>query len=185
MQPRGWLFPKAAFLVLALLTLPSRSASAQATLTIRLPVKDVMSLDASATSLTLPSPDAAAYDGTTLPVTSGLSLTVRSNRKWKVTLSSAASFGFANTGSNGFAAPTKPATDVQWSTVASPFTASGTLGTTGGSVVFSGSGLTGTATAYDPTAIATSTLYFRSAWSYTRDVPGTYTLQINVTLSTP
>jgi hypothetical protein len=169
----------------ASLALFASTASAQATLTIRLPVKDVMSLDAGSSSVTFPTPDAAAYDGTTLPVTSGLALTVRSNRKWKVTLSSTANFNFTNSGSNTFTSPAKPATDVQWSTSASPFAASGTLGLTGGSVSFTGAGLTGTATSYDPIGAATATVYFRSAWSYVRDVPGTYTLQINVTLSTP
>jgi hypothetical protein len=168
-----------------LLALPANDLAAQATLTIRLPVKDVMSLDASSTTVTFPTPDAAAYDGTTLPVSSGLSLTVRSNRQWKVTLSSAATFGFTNSGANTFSAPAKPASDVQWSTVASPFAVNGTLGVTGGSVSFTGTGLSGTSTAYQPVGLATTTVYFRSAWSYVRDVPGTYTLQINVTLSTP
>jgi hypothetical protein len=170
---------------IAALAFVAKPAAAQTTLTIRLPVKDVMSLDASSSALVFPSPNAAAYDQSAIPVSSGLTLTVRSNRKWKVTLSSAANFTFANTGSNTFANPAKPASDVSWGTTTTPFSSSGTLGLTGGSVPFTGTGLSGAPTSYNPIGAATATVFFRPTWSYVRDVPGTYTLVVNLTLSTP
>jgi hypothetical protein len=157
-------------------------APAQTTVTLRLPVKDVMFLTSTSSTLTLSTPTQAVYDGTVTVVT-GPALTVQSNRAWKVTLTSVAAFAFANAGGTVFPNPAKPATDVSWAVTTSPFTASGTLGIAGANVAFAGA--TGSAASYAPTASATATLYFRASWLQSRDVPGVYTLSTSLTLRTP
>jgi hypothetical protein len=157
---------------------------AQTTITLTLPVKDVMFLTSTSSTVTFTTPTEAAYDGT-LPVVTGPLLTVQSNRAWKVALSSVATFTFANAGTNVFANPSKPATDASWAVINGPFTAVATLGVTGGNVPFTGGSPTGTAASYGPTAGATTTLYFRTTWLFTRDVPGVYSLNTVLTLATP
>lgn len=169
-------------LALLLATAIPGIAAAQTTITLRLPVKDVMFLTSTSSTLTLSPPTQAVYDGT-LTVVTGPALTVESNRTWTVALTSVATFSFANAAGNVFANPSKPATEVSWAVTNSPFTASGTLGVTGANVTFTGA--TGSAASYAPTASATATLYFRPSWLYSRDVPGVYSLSTLLTLATP
>jgi hypothetical protein len=115
----------------------------------------------------------AAYDLGTTDV-AGPSVVVKANQAWRVQISSAATFWTAvNTDGLNPARTTKPLADLRW-----------------GPTVGGGSWTTMTAT---PTQIGSGTrtggttvpLAFRSAWSYTLDTPGNYSVPVTFTLMSP
>jgi hypothetical protein len=98
-----------------------------------------------------------------------VSLNVRANSGWNITL--AATSG-TFTGTGPLARTNKPASDLQWGLAAGgPFTAMSTTATTLA---------TGTATAGQVV-----TLHLRSAYAWTLDTPGAYSLPLQLTITAP
>ena len=115
---------------------------------------------------------AAAYNLGTADV-AGPSVVVKANQPWRVQLSSAATFWTAlNTDPLNPARTTKPLSDLEWGTaVGGSFTA-----VTGTGAQIGAGGRTGG---------TTIPLAFRSAWSYTLDTPGNYSVSVTFTLLSP
>jgi len=163
--------------VAAMLALEASQAAAQATctgnpctvqVTASATVNDVLRLTLSGTSTALGTPTEADYDAGYKDV-AGPTASVKANRPWHVDIAGAAAT-FSYTGS--LANPNKPATDLLWGTAA------GTYGNTmGGSAVLL-NGATGTGS-------ASQAIFFRTLWSWTSGVPGSYSLVINFTLAAP
>ena len=115
---------------------------------------------------------AAAYDLGTAEVP-GPSVVVKANQPWRVQLSSTATFWTAvNTDPLNPARTTKPLADLRWGpAVGGSFTpVSGTASQIG---------------AGGPTGGTTVPLAFQSAWSYSLDTPGNYSVSITFTLLSP
>ena len=139
---------------------------------ITMPVSDVIRITASASTIDLGSPTlsdfTAGYHDVIGP---GLTVAVKANRSFQVQLSGGgAAFGYAGP----LADPLKPATDLKWAT-------------SQGGLSGSPNDMTGTFALMNGTATASATtsLYFRTLWVITRDVPGTYSLPVALTLSAP
>jgi hypothetical protein len=129
-----------------------------------------LQMSAGATSLTAPTP--ADFDAG-FNATTGPTLTVSANAAWTLHIrAAAATWTAANTSPGAPARINKPAADLKWSTVsASGFAA---LTTSDASLV-SGSATAGSAT----------TLFFQTAYSWTLDTPGNYSMAIVLTLTSP
>ncbi|HET9982929.1 MAG TPA: hypothetical protein VFQ38_05065 [Longimicrobiales bacterium] len=130
-------------------------------------VGDVMRLTLNGANTALGTPVeadfTAGYRDATGPVA-----TVRCNRACMVTLLGAtATFGYAGTLPN----PNKPAADLRWGTTNGAYP--NTLGSA--ATVYSGAATDGTA----------RPLFYRTLWSFSSDVPGTYTLVASFTISAP
>ena len=131
------------------------------------------SLTLAATRLSAAQYAAGMVDGGALVVTA------RANAPWSVTFApTTATFAYAGTLTN----PNKPASQLQWARGAScPAPAASYAATAlGGNAVFAAG--TGAAT---PAAGVSQQLCFRTALGWTADVPGTYTLQLTVTMTAP
>jgi hypothetical protein len=111
---------------------------------------------------------AADYDAGFLPI-DGPTFTVQANRGWTL-LVSATSATWTATGS--LARAGKPAADLSWST-----------STTGSFAPLSTTAATVTTGA--ATAGTTTPLYFRAALDWAADRPGSYSLGVTVTVTTP
>ena len=131
-------------------------------------VNDVLRLTLSGTTTSLGTPAETDYDAGFKDV-AGPTASVKSNRPWHVDLAGAAAT-FSYSGS--LANPNKPATDLLWGTSA------GTYGNNMGSSAVLLNGATGTGS-------ASQAIFFRTLWSWASDVPGAYSLVINVTLAAP
>jgi hypothetical protein len=163
--------------VTAMLVAGPSAAAAQATctgnpcsvqLTASATVNDVLRLTLSGASTNLGAPLEADYDAGFKDV-AGPTASVKSNRPWHVDIAgAAATFTYAGALAN----PNKPATDLLWGTVA------GTYGNSMGSSAVLLNGATGTGS-------ASQSIFFRTLWSWASDVPGSYSLVINVTLAAP
>jgi hypothetical protein len=163
--------------VVATLVAGPSAAAAQATctgnpcsvqLTASATVNDVLRLTLSGASTSLGTPTETDYDAGYKDV-AGPTASVKSNRPWHVDISgAAATFTYAGSLAN----PNKPASDLLWGTSA------GTYGNTmaGSAVLLNGATGTGS---------ASQAMFFRTMWSWTSDVPGSYSLVINVTLAAP
>ncbi len=115
----------------------------------------------------LGTPTEADYDAGYLDST-GPTATVKANTPWSVNVVGAAStFTYTGTGT-----VSKPASDLQWGTV------SGTYGLNMGAVGTLFSGTTGTSG-------TSQIIYFRTLWDWASDPAGSYSLQIDFTLSAP
>ena len=133
-------------------------------------VNDVMQLTLSSTTSDLGSPTATEY-GAGFMDASGPTSTVKSNRPWRVTVvGNAANFTYTAPAASGLT-NTKSAADLKWGTVA------GTYGSNMGSAaqLSAGNGTSG----------ASQQIFFRTQWAWATDVPGTYSLVVNFTLSGP
>ena len=161
----------------AMLVVAPSAAAAQATctgnpcsvqLTASATVNDVLRLTLSGATTSLGTPAEADYDAGYKDV-AGPTASVKSNRPWHVDIAgAAASFTYAGSLAN----PNKPATDLLWGTSA------GTYSNNMGSSAVLMNGATGTGS-------ASQAVYFRTLWSWTSGVPGTYSLVVNVTLAAP
>ena len=132
----------------------------------------VVRLQMSAGSTTLTAPTPADFDAG-FNATTGPTLTVSANAPWTLNIRAAAATWTASNTSPGAPAWTaKPAGDLQWSTL--PSGAFAALSTTDVSLV------SGAATASSAT-----TLYFQTLYNWTSDTPGSYSLAIVLTLTSP
>jgi hypothetical protein len=133
-------------------------------------VADVMQLTLSSTTTDLGSPTATEYGAGHMDA-SGPTSTVKSNRPWRVTVvGNAANFSYSAPAASGLT-NTKSAADLKWGTTA------GTYGSNMGSAAQLSSG--------NGTAGASQQIFFRTQWAWATDVPGTYSLVVNFTLSGP
>lgn len=129
-----------------------------------------LQMSAGSTSLTAPTP--ADFDAG-FNATSGPTLTVSANAPWTLHIrAAAANWTATNTSPGAPAWAAKPAANLKWSTAANgSFTA---LSTSDVTLV------TGSATATDAT-----TLYFQTLYAWTSDTPGSYSMAIVLTLTSP
>jgi hypothetical protein len=139
---------------------------------ITMPVSDVIRITASALTIDLGSPSLSDFTaGYRDVIGPAATVAVKANRAFQVQIGGAsATFAYAGPLAN----PLKPASDLQWaatqaglSSAPNDFGSAATL-------------MNGAATAG-----ATTSLYFRTRWVMTRDVSGTYSLAVTLTLSAP
>ena len=135
-------------------------------------IGDVLSLTLGATTTALTPPTSADYDAG-FAASTGPTVSVRANRAWRLQISAGtATWVAANTQPGVNARPDKPAGDLLYATAAGgPFTALSTTPTT----VSSGAASAGTA----------GTMFFRTAYSWSLDTPGAYSLVVTFTLLAP
>ena len=161
---------------IALITSPVRAqtgcSGATCIVEITMPVSDVIRITASPSIVDLGSPTLGDFTtGYRDVIGPASTIVVKANRAFQVQISgTSATFGYTGSLAN----PLKPATDLQWATsqaglssAPNDFSSVMTL-------------MSGTAT-----ASASTSLYFRTAWVITRDVPGTYSFAVSLTLSAP
>jgi hypothetical protein len=170
-------FPCVAVTVTALLIALPYSAPAQASctgnpctaqVTASATVNDVLRLTLSSASVTLGTPIDTDLDAGFKDV-AGPTASVKSNRPWHVDVTgAAATFTYAG----ALTDPNKPSTDLLWGTV------SGTYGNDLSSSAVLFSGATGTGS-------ASQAIFFRTLWSWTAAVPGSYSVVINFTIAAP
>ena len=129
----------------------------------------VMQMTLSSTTTTLTAPASAGYDAGYV-ADNGPTVTVKSNRLWKVQIKAlAATWTAANTEPGVSARTNKPAADLLWSTASGgPFTA---LSTTVADAV------TGS-----PSSGTTTSIFFRTNYNWTLDTPGQYSLIVVFTV---
>ena len=141
--------------------------------TLSMTMPSIMELTLSATSLSLPTPqsigDFNANGLVSLPVT-GPNVDVRSNRAYRVQISSAANFTHQANGGGSF---TKPAGELSWSVDGGTTTTA--MSTTPTDI------LSGSAT----NAATQETVTYLTAYDITRDKPGSYSLAVTFTLIAP
>jgi hypothetical protein len=141
-------------------------------------VLDVLHLNLSTITLDLLTPTEADYTAGFKDATAHPTATVKANRAWAVTVgphSGATEFGFSGTLTN----PHKTASDLVWAKTAgglgSPFSNLGASATLSSSSI----GTDGI------TASSKQDIFFRTKWFWASDVPGTYSLTVDFTLSAP
>jgi hypothetical protein len=129
-----------------------------------------LQMSAGSTSLTAPTP--ADFDAG-FNATTGPTLTVSANAAWTLHIrAAAATWTATNTSPGAPARVNKPAADLQWSTL--PGSGFVSLSTSDASLVG------GSATASSAT-----TLFFQTAYSWTLDTPGNYSMSVVLTLTSP
>ena len=129
-----------------------------------------LQMSAGSTSLTAPTP--ADFDAG-FNATTGPTLTVSANAAWTLQIrASSAVWGATNTSPGAPARTNKPAADLMWSTAANGSFAALTTG--------DANLVNGAATANNAT-----TLYFQTLYHWTLDTPGSYSLSIVLTLTSP
>lgn len=151
----------------------SSTTSCSVAVTFRLPQPTVISLALSSATTTIPALTAQVLSaGST--VVAGPSLTVRANAPYRVTVQSATTtWSYTGAASN----PLKPASDLSWGTTnAGPWVSSATSSTLWP---------TGTLTTAPATAGQTLSLFYRTLWTWTSTPPGSYSLPVNITLTSP
>ena len=154
----------------------SRPASIQCVVNVTMNTTDVLKLTLSATNTALGTPTEADFTAGFRDVTGAItSATVKANREFRLqVVASAANFTFTNSGGNSFANPNKPAADLVWATTqAGLATSTNNMGTSASLI------------AQDATSGVTQSIFFRTKWQFDRDVPGSYGLTVNFTLSAP
>ena len=132
----------------------------------------VVRLQMSAGSTSLTPPTTADFDAG-FNSTTGPTLTVSANAPWTLHIRAASAVWTATNTAPGVAARTnKPAGDLTWSTVSGgTFTA---LSASDATLI------SGSATASSPT-----TLYFQTLYNWSLDTPGSYSLSVVLTLTSP
>ncbi|HET8649736.1 MAG TPA: hypothetical protein VFL95_06830 [Gemmatimonadales bacterium] len=165
-----WFRLAAAVLAAALLwpspAMAQCSSGDSCTLTIAMPVAQVLRLSLSTDITDLGTPTAADFTAGYRDAT-GPGVTVKANRAWQLTVDGMGT-QFTYTGS--LADPAKPLSDLAWGTTAGSYT--NTLGTP---AAF-GSGGPG---------LTVGPIYFRTHWDFLRDIPGDYQAVVNFTLAAP
>lgn len=153
-------------------TAPIPAGTCSVTTSVTLTVGKVLQLTLSSTNTTLTAPSEADYDAGFV-ADAGPTATVQSNAAWVLEISAAAATWTAANSEPGVSArANKPTSDLSWATAAGgPFTA---LGTTAVSAV---SGV--------PTAGTTPSFFYRTAYDWTLDTPGAYSLTVVFTLTAP
>lgn len=163
---------------LGLLAIGAANASAQlgcsgatCTVEVSMPVNDVLRLTLSATSVGLGTPTEADFAAGYRDVSgAAVNVSAKANRAFSVQVTGVTpSFSYLGTLTN----PAKPASDLLWSTSAAGL--SSTTNHMGASATLLNQGA----------GTFTSPLYLRTRWDFARDVPGTYSLAIRLTVSAP
>jgi hypothetical protein len=151
---------------------PAGTCTASTSTTITVGTVLQLSLSASATTLTPPT--TAGYDAGFV-ADNGPATTVMANRSWTLRITAGSAFWTASNTTPGVTARVnKPAADLQWST--SPggsftgVTVAGTTFTSGGGT---------------PPAGTTTTIAYRTLYSWVLDTPGAYSLVVLLTLTAP
>jgi hypothetical protein len=135
-------------------------------------VNDVLRLTLDQVTLDLGTPSETDYDAGFKDAASHRTATVKSNRPWHVAVvGNAAAFSYSGSLTN----PTKTAADLVWAKTA------GSLGSPDGNMGTSSNLANGTT----GTASTSQDIYFRTKWFWASDVPGSYSLVVNFTLSAP
>ena len=151
---------------------PATCSNAANTALINLTIGRALQLVVTPTATSLTTPTPAHYDAG-FAATTGPTTTIRSNAPWTLAISAGTTTWSAVNTQSEAARLNKPASDLTWSTSSSgTFTALGTTPVTVAS---------GTAT---PGATAAS-LFYRTRYSWSLDTPGSYSLQIVFTISSP
>jgi hypothetical protein len=153
-------------------TAPIPAGTCSVTTSVTLTVGKVLQLTLSATNTTLTAPSEADYDAGFV-ADAGPTATVQSNAPWVLQVSAAAATWTAASTEPGVSArANKPAGDLLWATAAGgPFTALSTAAVTAGSGV--------------PTAGIIPAFFYRTAYDWTLDTPGAYSLTVVFTLTAP
>lgn len=139
------------------------------TYAINITVTRAVRLALSATSIALDAPMPADFDAG-FGQTAGPQLTVKSNSTWSISIRSTQATW---TASGPSARANKPTSDLRWATnPAGPFT---NLSTTATTMQVSAA----------PSAGTVVPLHFRVAYAWTLDTPGTYSLPVQVTVTSP
>ena len=155
-------------------TAPIPAGTCTASTSTTMTVGTVLRLSLSASSTILTPPATAGYDAGFV-ADNGPATTVTANRSWTLRITAGSAFWTAsNTTPGVIARVTKPAADLQWST--SP--GGSFTGVTVAGATFTSGG--GTAPAGTTTTIAYRTLY-----SWVLDTPGAYSLVVVLTLTAP
>jgi len=134
----------------------------------------LLRLTTSATTLTLV-PTIAAFDSSRTPWVS-TTLTIQANRTWKVSVSTSATQW---TATGTFAWQNKPIGDLQWR-VSAPYTSTAWTSLTGTATQVAPQ--TGSGSAGGSNAV---TLDWSARLSWTSDAPGSYSIPVTLTLTTP
>lgn len=172
---------RAARLVLPLLAalaapVPARAqlgcAGSSCTVEISVPVADVLRITLSNGGVPLGSPGEADYAAGYRDVSGpAVTASVKANRPFQVqVVGGQASFSYLGSHTN----PAKPASDLLWAT-----SQAGLAGTT------TNMGTPALLLNQGPGGNVQASLFLRTRWSFTSDVPGTYSLPIRFTLSAP
>lgn len=136
-----------------------------------MPVQEILRLTLSATGVALGSPVEADYQLGYRDVPGpAVSVTMKGNRPFQVQVQGmAGQFGYAG----ALTDPLKPASNLLWATTAAGL--AGTPNHMGTAAMFFNGG---------PGSV-TQPLFLRTLWNVATDVPGTYALSIQFTLSAP
>jgi hypothetical protein len=150
----------------------AQCSGASCTVSITMPVGDVMRMTLSATNSALGTPGESDFTAGFRDVSgSSGTVTVKANRAFRVQVSGGSTL-FSYSGS--LANPSKPASDLVWAaTAAGRSTSTNNLGATG--TLLSASATAGTA----------QSIFLRTKWAFNRDVPGTYSVNVVLTLTAP
>lgn len=145
---------------------------ATCTVEITLPVSDVMRLTVSQTSVSLGAPTIADFAAGYRDINGAAAVvTVKANRAFQVQLVGTTS-AFAYSGA--FVNPVKLASDLKWATSQAGLSSSSNTAAT--SLTFINQSASGT---------ANQSLFLRTRWSFSRDLPGTYSIVLSLTISAP
>lgn len=140
-----------------------------ATHAIRITITQAIRLESTSGAVTLAVPSGLDYDAG-FGLTVGPVLTMRSNIPWSVTLRATQLLWTATPAPSR---PDKPVTDLQWGLAAAgPFT---DLTTTATTIATGGAGTNGTIIP----------LHFRVKYAWLLDTPGTYSLPLQLTVTSP
>jgi fumarate hydratase class II len=142
--------------------------------TLSMTMPSIMKLTLGGTAVTLATPadiDAFNADGEDTTTTTGPTVDVRSNRSYRVQISSAATF--SHTALSGAAQYLKPADELRWSVNGG--TSSTPMSTTATDIA------SGSAT----NASTQKTVTYLTAYDITKDQPGAYSLAVTFTLVAP
>jgi hypothetical protein len=134
-------------------------------------VNDILQLTLNSSSTNLGNPTIANYGplatyasaATPLPASAGPNVKIVANRAYELSIA-------ATTATFGPSGVNKPSTDVEWTKVGGTYAG---LSTGAAQVLASTQG----------TADTNTDLSFRSRWAFERDVPGAYTLTLQLTLA--
>ena len=142
--------------------------------TLSMTMPSIMKLTLGGTAVTLGTPaniDAFNAAGQDTTITTGPTVDVRSNRSYRVQISSAANF--SHTALNGAAQYLKPADELRWSVNGG---AASTAMAASATDIASGSATN---------ASTTKTVTYLTAYDITKDQPGAYSLAVTFTLVAP
>jgi hypothetical protein len=154
----------------------TRPSSVQCTVSVTMNTSDILKLTLTSTSAALGTPTETDFTNGFRDVTGAItSATVKANRAFRLqVVGNTANFTFTNSGGNSFANPNKPASDLIWATTQAGLTASTNNMGTAATLISQGG-----------TPGVSQSIFFRTKWQFNRDVPGTYALVVNFTLSAP